>query len=503
MKAALSLSTLLLIGVSSTATAQLISIRTVPVSQSHQFQIFPSRTMPMGGVSIAVTDSLLDPFSNPAMGMRLGATRFFGSPAAYSVSSDAGGGRTLPVGALAKRGAWFGGVWLALQEIDLNPGPDLSFVQPVCPVCGSAGIDLGPAELSKGNTYAFGMAGKDLGNGLSIGSSVMWSGLNAVDGVDLLYAGSARINQYGDALDLRLGLLKEWAGDRSLEAMVLHNRFGTTHDVFYLDRFWDPGTQQFSQRPRLEQNLDRTNTWGLHLAYEQPLSTQGWKAGAILTINRKDHPKIPNYEIMQIPRDPGYSSAFNVGFGLSRTLGASTFGVDLVYEPIWSHTWADAADPIETMAGKTIPKGGMTIENRFRFSNALARIGLDQGFTLGQAGPMGGLQLGLAMHSISYKLKQDDHVQISSRRHEERWVEWMPTWGMSLRFPELELRYTGSATHGTGRPGIAPNLGRGVVADAVSLASGGSNILAAPRGPLTLDEVRVMTHQISISLPIH
>ena len=96
--------------------AQLVSIRTVPISQSHQFDLLPSLRRGMGGISIAVDDSLSDPFTNPAMGARLGASRFFGSPALYSVSSRAGAGRALPLGVLVKSGHWFGGGSLALQQ---------------------------------------------------------------------------------------------------------------------------------------------------------------------------------------------------------------------------------------------------------------------------------------------------------------------------------------------------------------------------------------------------
>src|SRR5687768_1868920 len=162
LKVALSVSTLLVVAGSS-AAGQLISIRTVPVSQSHQFEIFPSRTVSMGGLSIAVKDDLLDPFSNPATGSRISSTRFFGTPSSYSVSQGAGGGRTLPVGALSKQASWYGGVWLALQEVDLNPQTDLTGIVPFCPACSSLpDLDLGPVEQTKGNTYAFGMAGKEL-----------------------------------------------------------------------------------------------------------------------------------------------------------------------------------------------------------------------------------------------------------------------------------------------------------------------------------------------------
>ncbi|HSL70999.1 MAG TPA: hypothetical protein VK864_12205, partial [Longimicrobiales bacterium] len=105
--------------------------------------------------------------------------------------------------------------------------------------------------------------------------------------------------------------------------------------------------------------------------------------------------------------------------------------------------------------------------------------------------------LGLAVHSIHYWLDQHDHVQVSDRSHEERWVEWTPTWGLTLRFPELEIRYHGSVTHGTGRPGGVPIFARALE----DLAVGG-NILAAPSGPIDFADVRVTTHQISVSLPI-
>ncbi|MEO8448554.1 MAG: hypothetical protein ABI647_02115 [Gemmatimonadota bacterium] len=492
------LSTLLLAW-AAPAAAQLISIRTVPISQDHQFDLFPSLRMAMGGASIALGDSLLDPFMNPAKGARLRAARFFGSPGIYGVSSHAGAGRTLPLGALVKSGDWFGGMAVAAQQVDMSqttpffpPGPFL-----LCAACAGQRIDVGPNPRSHGNAYAFAMAGREFRDaGLSIGGSVSWAGLHAIDGVDLLYPASARINQHGHALDLRLGATKQWAGNRSLSALVLHNRFGTTHDVLYLDQFWDPGSQQFGQRPRSVENLDQTNTWGLHLEYQQPLRAPGWRMGWIATTNLMSHPKIPNYEIQNIPRDPGNSEAFNFGVGISKIDQASTFGIDLVYEPIWSYTWADAATPVDRTAGGTIAVGGKTIENRFRFHNAMLRMGFGQDVELSQPTKALGLQVGLMVHTINYSLAQRDNVQGTSRSLDEGWVEWTPTWGLSLRFPAWELRYRGSVTNGTGRPGVSS----GDVSVASPQASG--NILVAPSGPLTLAPVRVMTHQVSVSFPI-
>src|SRR6266566_369058 len=139
---AVSLSVVLL-AVAGTASAQSIPIQTVPLVPADQFDIFPSLTLAMGGVSIAVPDTLHDPFVNPAKGARraasppspgsrtrragypakgarLRAARFFSAPTFYSVSHDAGAGRTLPLGIFSTAGTWYGGLALALQQVDAS-----------------------------------------------------------------------------------------------------------------------------------------------------------------------------------------------------------------------------------------------------------------------------------------------------------------------------------------------------------------------------------------------
>ncbi len=485
------------------ALGQLISIRTVPVSQEHQFRVFPSHTAAMGGVTIAVSDSLLDPFANPAKGGALTRSYFFTAPSTYGVSSGAGSGHALPSGTFLRRGPWYAGALLAVQ--DLDPAEQLGqpglFLR--CPTCNNVGLRVPVEPRSPGNQYAFALLGRDVPSaGLSVGASIFWAGLDGVDGVDLLYAGSVDVAQRGSALDLRLGLTKRWDGDRTLEATVLHNRFGMTHDVWYLDMFWDPGAAELAQQPRLDRNLDRSNTWGLHVVHERPLAAEGWRVGWLGTVNYKTHPKIPNYAIMNIPRDPGHSWAFDAGVGFSRTRDTFTFGVDLVYEPIWSYTWADAAVPVTTRVGGTIPEGGKTIENWFRFSNALLRMGLGEEFEASPTGPAITLQLGLETRWIDYRLEQRDNVQLSERELDESWVEWVPTWGIGLRRPTWELRYSGSATNGTGRPGVLAPRGGILEVSTLSAGAAGSNILAAPSGPVSLTPVQVITHQITFALPL-
>src|SRR5256885_13956824 len=105
------------------ARAQLISIKTVPVAQGDQFDIFPSQHQGMGGPSIALADTLLDPFRNPAKGARLAVPRLFASPTFYGISKETGGGRTLPLATFAQRGTWYGGPSLAGPAVDPRPTP--------------------------------------------------------------------------------------------------------------------------------------------------------------------------------------------------------------------------------------------------------------------------------------------------------------------------------------------------------------------------------------------
>src|SRR5437867_3193951 len=503
------------------ARAQIIQIKTIPIAQGDQFQFFPANNLGMGSISIALPDSLNDPFVNPALGTRLNGARFFSSPTLYSVSRKAGGGRSLPLALVTRSAAWFCGLALALQQVDPSRPPRANggFV---VETPARAASPLGPADVipapiprpdtrAHGNEYAFGMIGRDLPAHISIGGSVFWTGLHALDGVDLLYAGSQRVAQDGHVLDLRLGMTKEWReqrGTRSLDALVLHNDFAATHTVTYVDGFWDPATATFGQRARIEHNFDHTHTWGLQLKYAIPLAAPGWRIGWTTTLNASSHPKIPNYELANvpvIPRDPGYSTAFDFGIGASRALGPSTFGVDLAYEPIRSYTWADAASPIATAAGDTIAAGGKTIENHFRFSNLLLRLGVGREIELldepegGATGKILGVQFGLIVRRTHYTLAQSDHVQALQRELTAGWMEYTPTWGLSLRFPELAIRYSGRVTHGAGRPSPDFPIGGWATRD-VALAGG--TILAAPTGPLSSTKVNTATHQISVSVPL-
>lgn len=472
--------------------AQTITPRTVPVLMSHQFDILPSDRSGMAGVSIALDDTLLDPFVNPAKATRNRQGLLSIAPFFHSMSESRGGGRTLPISASGSFGKWAAGGLVALQQLDRA---QLAFNTPT-------------SERTASNRYLSGILARDLGSGFSVGASAYWADLGAEQGIDQMYAGSDRIQQAGSAADLRVGMTKEWFGNRVFEALLLRSRFDMTHNVHFPEfQQWTPTGNIIVSPERSESHRDHTVRWGAHSEYSQPIGTEGWRIGFLGTVNRLSHPKIPDYrlnDVPTVPRDPGHTWGYNAGVGLSKTSGGSTFGVDVVLEPMYSTTWAEAANDTLTTAGQTIPRGGHTVDNRFRFSNSQVRFGFGHDWPGAADSSSGiGLQLGLGLNAVQYRLWQTDLVRDTSRVQDEHWMEWTPTLGFRWRGPVAEFRYTLSLTCGGG----GECLGCPFICssgDDVSIAPppAPGGVIAAPTAALRFAGGRVTTHRLAFSLRI-
>lgn len=456
------------------ASAQLISVRSVPIAAVEQFLLVPSQNLGMGGVTMALEDPSADPFVNPAKGGRLRGVYLFSAPVFGNITEENGGVRTLPLGALLGAEKWFGGMTLAGQQ--LRAPERFNFFSSL-------------AEQNKNNLYAAGLLGKKISDsGISLAASASWAELQAMHGVNFLYGNSSRIEQRGHIADYRLGLLYEKTPQSTLEILLLHNRVRMKHDVYYQTWFWEGDLFANSRANRIVQELDQTNTWGLHLGSMLPFKNPHSRAGFIFTTNYKTHPKIPNYELMNIPRDPGTTWAFNFGAGLAYASDSSAFGIDFIFEPIWSHTWAEAVEPVKNDRGAVVvPHGGKTVENYFRFHNALVRLGLNA------QGNVFGFQLGLQARFIHYRLQQTNFIGSTFRTQKEFWSEWTPSAGFNLNFAPFQLRYTGRLTAGTGQPGVESSVVWGRAA-----MTADSNFIIAPSGRLTLEDAMVLTHQIAV-----
>ena len=303
-------------------SAQFISLKSVPVATGDQFLTLPSEHMAQGGAGIALPAPAAEAFSNPALGSQVGDIRLFGAPTLYSITNQNGSGRTLPLGLQGSSGQWFMGLAIGAQQLvaPREEGFAVPFQQPFW-----LPQQTRLNDRQKHNFYFNGYLAKQLNPASAVGLGISYAGLAGVEGVELLYANSSNIKQHGNTWDIRGGWLREWQNHRVLEAVFLFNSFDMIHDVSYPYWFvegWD--SNNFDDV--VTRNRDKTATWGAHLNYRQPLTREtGWNIGGLFTVNRKSHPKIPNYEIMNIPRDPGRTWAFNAGVGISREYGPTIF----------------------------------------------------------------------------------------------------------------------------------------------------------------------------------
>ena len=461
--------------------AQVVTPRTIPVQQSGQFDVFPSTLGGMAGVFLTLDDTLLDPFVNPAKAIRVGTVIGFTGPAFHNVSEGGGSGSTIPAGVLFSRREWAGGVLVAGQRLNQVPT-----------------IAADPGRVTPHNEYYSALLARRIGPGLTLGLSGYSAQLGGLDGVGQLYAGNDGVEVSGRLLDLRAGLLKEWKRDRTFEVLLLHGKSDITHDARLMIRTWDPNTRQFTNAPRMEHNDDRTRFWGVHSEMVVPIDTSGSRIGVLFTANRLTHPKIPNYPLVNIPRDPGLTHAFNLGVGIGNALGATTGAMEIIYEPIWTHTWATTTDAIETDNGMVIPAGGKTIENWFRFSNIKLRVGLGREFAMSaDSSTRMRVQFGLTLLTNNYSLRQQDNVALTRRDRQFNWTEWGPTFGFGLRIHRFEASYAVQATCG-------PQACIWAQGDDVAVAgpsTPGSVGTAVPiDGPTDFNYGRLVTHRFTVTI---
>jgi hypothetical protein len=465
----------MLLGALTAAHGQLITPKTVPIHQDDQFAIFPTARAGMAGVSIALDDTLADPFANPAKATNVRIGRVFTAPFSHGISAGHGGGSTLPVGGVASTGPWAVAGVVALQK--LNHGPT-----------------SGLGEPTAANQYGSLVVARRLPGGVSVGGSAYLAGLNSIDGVDLLYSGSDRLIESGSLSDFRLGTMKEWGG-RRLELLVLNNNTHMTHDVHFTTTTWNTATPVTTTRS--EHNVDQTTIWGAHTQYVQPVGDDGWRVGLLATANRLSHPKIPNYQIQNIPRDPGTTYGFNVGMGASRIVGTTSFGFDVIEEPMFSDTWGTAANDTAIVGGGVLRAGDKTVLNHFAFANRKIRLGVGHDYIVAPDSSAWGFQLGMAVTSINYRLHQTNNIQQSDRVQDQGWTEWTPTFGLHWRSKDFTVQYLYRRTCG---PSACIDIGMGDKVNVV--APSAPSVIAASVSPMSVNGGTSHVHQLTVEIPI-
>jgi len=476
--------------------SQWIDIRTVPIIASNQSQFYPSLARGMGNLSVAFDDPFADPFVNPAKAERLSTLTLFASPTRNSWSNEDGGPVSTAVGSSAYPGAafssfpfggfirkesLFGGALFAYQGYNAERSRQ-SGVVPFG--LRDALAESPPSRHDIGNnTYLFGLFGVRFPESqVSVAASAAWAKYGAIDGVNLLYPGSNDIRQDGWTLEYKLGVVGELTERDRLEFIAGWARFKATHDVTYstASMIGPPVNSPY----RTEINKDETSQWLLHAGYRRSMS-DAWKVGATIAVNWKDHPKIPNYDLANIPRDPGTSVAYNFGLGALWSNGKSSWGFEYVYEPITSNTWAEAGeDPARV---PPLPPTFKTVENFFDFSNHIFRIGHQSDTNVDWLN----YRFGAQFHVYSYSLDQHNNIAGTSRSMETGWVETTLSGGLTARFSNIQLIYTLQLVLGNGLVGTAGGMTR---ADAGALTN---DFLVAPSGRLVVDDIALVTQQLS------
>ena len=223
------------------------------------------------------------------------------------------------------------------------------------------------------------------------------------------------------------------------------------------------------------------------------MGTEGWRVGFVGTANRLSHPKIPNYVIQNIPRDPGTTYSFNAGVGMGRAVRATAIAADLIYEPIFAETWADAATDSPIAGGGVVRAGDKTVENTFRFNNVRMRIGAGHEFPAEKGTATFGLQAGLALHAINYHLDQKNNLTRSSRTQHEDWIEWTPSFGIRVKARDVDIMYNFQRTAGPGRESDVINVPDILI---------GRGIIAAPSGTLFMNSGSLTVHKLTLAVPI-
>ena len=279
---------------------------------------------------------------------------------------------------------------------------------------------------------------------------------------------------------------------RSLREIVVRMVKRITHPHHCINPWDSVGGSDWIQRD--ETNEDRTRTWAGQFEWTRRLRAPGRTIGIALSTNYKSHPKIPNYQIQNIPRDPGTTWAHELGLGVARRRGPTTFGIDVALQPIRSHTWQEAEGPVET-AGGMLQAGDKTIENDFDFANLMLRTGVSHEFD------RLGIQLGVDLRSYEYRLEQQDHVEGTTRRQSENWIEWTPSAAATFGLSDTDIQYATRATAGTGTPSIDGGWWN-LAVDRTIPSRGGPDFIAAPSGAPWLDRAIVWTHQLRIRVPI-
>lgn len=469
------------------AESQLIDVRTYPILSDNTVFALPQRYQGMGGVSIGLRDEYLAPFINPATIM-LSSRRFASamprwsswdyrqqrndqgsSPSSGYTSTNGQSASNLEttVGAVTHN-EYFGFAGLINYQ---------SVKSKTLTEYGSTGYPATKSETSFGaSNFPFFIATSALipGTPISVGVAYSAMDLKGFDGVQILYPGSKTIEISGSAQDVRAGVVSPVG--QTMEVELLGGR-STTSDE-------QKATYDYSP-PLL--NKEDTKTTFAQLTLRAHV-TENLQIGFSALGNWTDMPKLPNYPVAGVPRDPGTIVASNIGVGLSwKAAPTVLFAADVILEPIKTDTWVEAQADRLLPDSTTLPKGSVEQRNNYKFWNQLVRAGVEL-----QAADWFVLRFGSSVHFYSYDYYFKSYVwnQERTRTPQLQWTEATLTGGFTAQWRGLQLSYSLEYLHGRGILDAHPPLW---------YLMNDQAIILVPNDWTVVKPVPVFAHQISLS----
>lgn len=479
-----------------TTSSQVINVRTVPLLSSDQFSLAPSIRSGMGGVEIAVDDELQDVFINPAKSRRLRRGFAFSAPLwnTWSFEQD-------------RSSLYFGE----------NPGPVLSETEHEA--AGSSVLSVPLGQVGRGEKTSFGFAmtyqrlrsqtrhswqhsppnsgnlrethfkatnlpmsfvsGIDVpGTNFALGAGINFVLIRGIDGVNLLYPDNSRLEQKGFLAEYRFGAVGSFTEGDEISLLGLGHTFSVEQEAYY------------TNPPAQVRNKDKNHGWLVRTEYRRVLS-ENVRVGLQVTGNWKNHPKIPDYPLSGIPRDPGTTKAFDLGVGLGWKNKTTLIAFDAIYEPIDTKTWVEAENEIRAADGRIISRGGITMRNDYTFSNRILRVGMET-----ELANWLRVRAGSQMKFFKYDYHQEDVIAGTERSvsPQSKWTEVSLTGGATIALGNTELLYTVQMVTGNGLLTVSRPRWFGIEAADFSRA----DFLIPPSDWMSVRPVPVFVQQLTV-----
>ena len=471
--------------------AQWIPIKTTPLTVSDFSEMLPSSTRAMGNASIALPDTLGDPFVNPATATRLQGLTIFASPTRSSWTNDPGqavitrwgvteypgqGINTLPVGAYLHSSEIMAGAFFAYQKSSAeHTRPYLdNFYGLTHGLPGDVHYDGGE------NFFLFGLFGYEPHeSGLSLATSVMWARYRSIDGVNLLFPGMNSLDQRGSMWELKVGAYEQLNESDIVELVGARRRF--------LASYYAAFSRGYPSVVVSVPSTDAEDEWLVRARYSRAFGPH-WTLGALFAVNWKDYPTLPVYAPGAVPPGSGNAAAYNLGMGAAWSDESRAVVFEYAFEPILSRMRMTAV--VQDNPGGFLPVL-RTTENRFRFSDHLLRVGLLTRTSIGWLDWSVGSQL----HYYSYALTESDRLTASSEDSRKDWLEPLVTGGLTVRFSRLALVYTFGVSLGAGVVGpVTPPQSFGIFD-----STGGSDVIVPRPTHTDVDPITRALHQLIVA----